>query len=55
MRVGVSGRPFGLSSKASGRMQEKSKEHKADVIRDAEPQAEIQARDRRTLFRVSGF
>ena len=25
------------------------------MIRDAEPQAEIQARDRRTLFRVSGF
>ena len=34
MRVGVFRRPFGLSSKASGRMQEESKEHKANVIRD---------------------
>ena len=43
MRVGVSDRSFGRSSKASGRMQEESKEHKASVIRDAEPRAEIQA------------
>ena len=35
MRIGFSRRSFGRSSKASGRLQEESKEHKTNVIRDA--------------------
>ncbi len=35
MRVGVSSRSFGLSSEASGRVQQESKKQKSNVIRDA--------------------
>src|ERR1019366_1831005 len=49
MRVGVSSRSFGLSSKASGRMQEESKEHKANVIRDGPAPAKEAHKEEMTI------